>query len=228
MFLMHESLKWMKNPFVFQSVIRAPSLFSACFLTVIRDSNLMSDEGVQSDVGSLSDQFPHIVTVRLLDEVMETFTQQPVHPDRELNVWNPRESQARCNWEINKRRKHQEIIILLKYTKSLFFHDEETCHNLTWNKTQCIVYEEELTTCLSVSEVCGSSGQSEESHRRSRNGFKSSRSYSNSSALLLWCQRLVTSSIDRRTPLTDTCCSFLFHTFHNSIIKCDVWHNSEC
>lgn len=57
----------------------------------------MSDEGVQSDVGSLSDKFPHIVAVRLLDEVMETFTQQSVHPDSELNVWNPRESQARCN-----------------------------------------------------------------------------------------------------------------------------------
>lgn len=40
---------------------------------------LVGDKGVQPDVSSLSDQLPHIVSVRLLDEVVQTLTQQPVH-----------------------------------------------------------------------------------------------------------------------------------------------------
>lgn len=36
---------------------------------------LMGDEGVQSDVGPLSDQLPHVVPVRLLDEVVEALAQ---------------------------------------------------------------------------------------------------------------------------------------------------------
>lgn len=39
----------------------------------------MGYKGVQPDICSLSDQLPHVVPVRLLDEVMETLTQQPVH-----------------------------------------------------------------------------------------------------------------------------------------------------
>lgn len=47
----------------------------------------MSDEGVEADVGSFSDQFPDIITVRLLDEVMQTLTQQTVHPDSTQDVF---------------------------------------------------------------------------------------------------------------------------------------------
>ena len=39
---------------------------------------LVGDEGVQADVGPLSDQLPNIVSVRLLDEVVQTLAQQPV------------------------------------------------------------------------------------------------------------------------------------------------------
>lgn len=34
---------------------------------------------MQPDIGSLPDQLPHIVAVGLLDEVVQTLTQQPVH-----------------------------------------------------------------------------------------------------------------------------------------------------
>lgn len=40
---------------------------------------LVGDKGVQPDVRSLSDQLPHIISVRLLDEVVKALAQQPVH-----------------------------------------------------------------------------------------------------------------------------------------------------
>lgn len=54
---------------------------------------LVSDEGVQPDIGSLPDQLPHIVSIWLLDEIVEALTQQPVH--RASVDWNSSWAQSK-------------------------------------------------------------------------------------------------------------------------------------
>lgn len=44
-------------------------------------SHLVCDKGVESDVCSFPHQLPHIVPVRLLNEVVQTLTQQAIHAD---------------------------------------------------------------------------------------------------------------------------------------------------